>query len=99
MWQIDPGRKQSVTWLYFVFTILSNAIRSKTIIHTAAVDANYITIVSKISSSFPMLSRNKHIDHVSLHVHKLLDSRENMLNFGFMMATYTRQNMLQNGYL
>jgi hypothetical protein len=28
-----------------------------------------------------------------------LDSRENMLNFGFMMATYTRQNMLQNGYL
>ena len=99
MWQIDPGRKQSVTWLYFVFTIMSNALLSKNIVPCAAVDAYYITIVTKISLAFPMLSRNTHIHHVSTHVQNLLRIRENILNFGAMMSTYTRTSMLHNGYL
>ena len=99
MWRIDPCRKQSVTWLYFVFTIMSNALLSKTIVQSPAVDANYITIVTKISSAFPMLSRDTHIHHVSTHVQNLLRVRENILNFGTMMSTYTRTTMLHNGYL
>ena len=99
MWQINPGPNQSVTWLYFVFTIMSNALLSNTIVHSAAVEANYITIVTKISLAFPMLSRNTHIHHVSTHVQNLLRVRENILNFGTMLATYTRTSMLHNGYL
>jgi len=99
MWQIDPGRKQSVTWLYFVFTIMSNALLSKNIVPCSAVDADYITIVTKISLAFPMLSKNKHVHHVSTHVQNLLRIRENILNFGAMMSTYTRTSMLHNGYL
>ena len=99
MWQINPGRKQSVTWLYFVFTIMSNALLANNIVQSAAVDANYITIVTKISLAFPMLSRNTHIDHVSMHVQNLLKVRENILNFGTMLSTYTRTSMLHNGYL
>jgi len=99
LWQIHPGRKQSVTWLYFVFTIMSNALASKSIVQSPLVDANYISIVTKISSAFPLLSTNTHIHHVSMHVHNLLKVRENILNFGTVMSTYTRTSMLHNGYL
>jgi len=98
-WQIDPGRKQSVTWLYFVFTIMLNALLPKTIVQSPPVDAHYITIFTKISSAFPMLSRNTHIHHVSTHVQNLLRVHENILNFGTMMSTYTCTSILHNGYL
>ena len=69
-WQIDTGRKQSVTWLYFVFSILSKGLYRAEFVNSFFFDIGYLNIMAIVTTKFPLLSKSSQIQHVCRYIQK-----------------------------
>jgi len=99
MWRIDPGRKQSVTWLYFIFSILSKGLLRPEFVNSDYFGIGYFNIMAIVTTKFPLLSKTSQIQHVCKYVQKqhLLDVHN--VHSGVFMSQFVHSTMKINGYL
>jgi len=98
-WQIDAGRKQSVTWLYFVFSILSEGLYRAEFSNSVLFNIGYLNIMAIISTKFPLLSKTSRMQHVCKYILKQNPLDVHDIHCDKLVLQFVHSSMRINGYL